>query len=59
MITALFNVNGVFFLNSKKIMQSVKFQFYMVCINFLSELLSVQFDGTVFAFVGYSIALPV
>jgi len=33
-ITAVFNVNGGVFLNSKKIMHLVNFQFHMFCINF-------------------------
>jgi len=33
-MTEVFNVNVGFFLNSKKIMHLVKFQFYMLHINF-------------------------
>ena len=40
----MFNVNGDVFLNYKKIMHLVKFQFYMLYINFRSEHLSVQFE---------------
>jgi len=46
-------MNGRVFLNSKKILHLVKFQFYMFYINFASEHLSILYDGTVFAFLQY------
>jgi len=54
-ITAVFNVNGGVFLNSKKRRHSVKFQFCMLYINFWSEHLSVQFDDICFS----TVVLPV
>jgi len=51
----VFAANGGVFLNSKKIMHLVKFQFYMLHINFRNEQLSVQFDGICFS----AAALPV
>jgi len=54
-ITAVFNVNGGVFLNSKKMMRLAKCQFYMLCIYFWSEYLSVQSDGICFSTVVFSV----
>jgi len=54
-VTALFNVTRGVSLNSKKIMKLVKFQFYMLYVNFWSEHYSVQFDGICFS----TVVLPV
>jgi len=57
MVTAAFNVNGSVFLNSKKRMHLVKFQFYMLAYISISELkrLSAQFGGICFS----TVVLPV
>jgi len=55
MITAVFNVNEGIFLNSKKTMHLVKFQFYILYINFWSEHISLEFDGSCFS----TVVLPV
>jgi len=47
----VFNVNGGVFLNSTKMIHLVKFQFYMLYINYRTEHLSVQFDDICFSMV--------